>query len=116
MHKYLNVFSLKYVPFPLQTGRCTFGLTCPLCSDTFVAQLNAQAVKCSYAGYYEKYMTYPLTGRLPIPGTSTEADPGCDVWDEPFFAALNVNPAFNIYRIFDTVCARQSRLSVWRRR
>lgn len=31
-----------------------------------------------------------------------EADPGCDVWDSIFNAALIINPAFNIYRIFDT--------------
>jgi carboxypeptidase D len=49
----------------------------------------------------EKYVTYPPRGLLPLPGTSTEADPDCDVWDEIFEAALIVNPAFNIYRIFD---------------
>jgi len=51
----------------------------------------------------KKHVTYPPTGRLPLPGTSTEADPGCDVWDEIFDAALLVNPAFNPYHIFDTV-------------
>ena len=29
---------------------------------------------------------------------------GGDLWDEIFDAALIVNPAFDIYRIFDTVC------------
>lgn len=50
-------------------------------------------------------MTYPETpkGLLPLPGKSTEADRGCDLWDEIFDAAVTVNPAFNIYRIFDTV-------------
>jgi carboxypeptidase D len=51
----------------------------------------------------EKYVTYPPRGLLPLPGKSTEFDEGCDVWDEIFNAALIVNPAFNIYRIFDTV-------------
>ena len=51
-----------------------------------------------------KYVTYPPRGLLPLPGKSTEFDPGCDVWDEIFSAALLVNPAFNIYRIFDMVC------------
>ena len=51
----------------------------------------------------EKYVTYPPRGRLPLPGSSTEADPGCDVWDEIFDAALIVNPAFNMYHIFDMV-------------
>ncbi|KAH9910242.1 Alpha/Beta hydrolase protein, partial [Amylocystis lapponica] len=81
VHKYLDVFSLN---------------------DTFMTQLDAQAVRCGYADYFEKYVSYPPTGLLPLPGTSVEADPGCDVWDEIFYAAVVVNPAFNIYRIFDT--------------
>jgi len=51
----------------------------------------------------KKYVTYPPRGLLPLPGKSTRFDPGCDVWDEIFSAALLVNPAFNIYRIFDMV-------------
>lgn len=51
----------------------------------------------------EKYVTYPPQGLLPLPGTSTEGDGDCDVWDEILSAALLVNPAFNIYHIFDTV-------------
>lgn len=51
----------------------------------------------------EKYVTYPPRGPLPLPGTSTESDQGCDVWDEVFNAALLVNPAFNVYHIFDMV-------------
>ena len=51
----------------------------------------------------KKHVRYPPRGPLPLPGQSTEADPGCDVWDEIFNAALQVNPAFNIYRIFDMV-------------
>ncbi len=51
----------------------------------------------------ERHVTYPPQGLLPLPGTSTEADPDCDVWDEIFYAALIVNPAFNMYHIFDMV-------------
>jgi carboxypeptidase D len=51
----------------------------------------------------EKHVTYPPRGRLPLPGKSTEPEQGCDVWDEILFAALIVNPAFNIYHIFDMV-------------
>lgn len=81
VHKYQNVFALN---------------------QTFVEQLDATAAACGYTDYFEKYVTYPPTGLLPLPGTSVEADPGCDVWDAIFSAALIVNPAFDIYRIFDT--------------
>ncbi|KAI0352504.1 alpha/beta-hydrolase [Trametes cingulata] len=81
VHKYQNVFAFN---------------------QTFMAHLDSVAARCGYAGYVQKHVTFPPKGLLPLPGKSTEADPGCDVWDEIFDAALAVNPAFNIYRIFDT--------------
>ncbi|KAJ7735124.1 alpha beta-hydrolase [Mycena maculata] len=81
VHKYTNVFAFN---------------------QTFMAELDAIAERCNYTGYYEKFATYPPAGILPLPGTSTEANRGCDVWDTVFNAALITNPAFNIYRIFDT--------------
>jgi len=73
-----------------------------------MAELDKKAATCNYAGYVDKYVTYPPKGLLPLPGKSTDADEGCDLWDEIFHAALIVNPAFNIYRIFDTVSIRRS--------
>lgn len=57
----------------------------------------------------EKYVTYPPRGLLPLPGVSTDGDQSedCDVWDEIFYAALLVNPAFNMYHIFDTVSGKR---------
>ncbi|KAF8164723.1 alpha/beta-hydrolase [Crassisporium funariophilum] len=81
VHKYESVFSFN---------------------QTFMAQLDQVAAKCNYTGYMEKFVTYPPKGLLPLPGRSTFAERGCDVWDMIFDAALVVNPAFNIYRIFDT--------------
>ncbi|KAI0640566.1 alpha/beta-hydrolase [Trametes meyenii] len=81
VHKYEGVFSFN---------------------QSFLAHLDSVAERCNYAGYVEKHVTFPPKGPLPLPGRSTENDPGCDVWDEIFDAALAVNPAFNIYRIFDT--------------
>ena len=72
-------------------------------SQTFLAHLDSVATACNYSDYMKKHVTYPPKGRLPLPGTSTEFDPGCDVWTEILDAALLVNPAFNIYHIFDTV-------------
>lgn len=72
-------------------------------NQTFLAQLDALSKKCNYAGYINKYVTYPpKNGLLPLPGKSTSADRGCDVWDLIFNEALRINPAFNVYRIFDT--------------
>jgi carboxypeptidase D len=68
-----------------------------------LTSLVATAAKCGYTGYMDKYVTYPPAGPFPLPGTSTEADEGCDVWSDIVNAALGVNPAFNMYRIFDVV-------------
>jgi carboxypeptidase D len=47
------------------------------------------------------YATYPSNG--PLPTLSSLANTNeCDLWSVIFYAALIINPAFNIYRITDT--------------
>ncbi|EIN04304.1 alpha/beta-hydrolase [Punctularia strigosozonata HHB-11173 SS5] len=83
VHKYENVFAFN---------------------QTFMAELDSIAATCNYSDYFEKHVTFPPKGLLPFPtGTSSSRTArGCDVWDMIFDAALATNPAFNIYRIFDT--------------
>lgn len=73
-----------------------------------MAQIDAAAERCGYSTYSATHVTFPPKGLLPLPGKSTEGDPGCFLWEEVFDAALLVNPAFDIYRIFDTVCIQLS--------
>lgn len=68
-----------------------------------MAYLDKTAAACNYTGYMDKYVTYPPQGKLPLPGGSSRVQRGCDLWDAIFDAALVINPAFNIYRIFDVV-------------
>jgi carboxypeptidase D len=72
-------------------------------SRTFSKYIDEQNKNCNYAGYLDKYLKYPPTGLLPLPGNSTEFVPGCDIWSEIVKAASSINPGFNIYRIFDMV-------------
>ncbi|GJJ15863.1 hypothetical protein Clacol_010141 [Clathrus columnatus] len=72
-------------------------------NSTYMDHLEKKSARCNYTDYFEKHVTYPPKGLLPLPGTSTENDPGCDMWDDIFDAALTINPAFNIYRIFDVL-------------
>lgn len=65
-------------------------------------ELDAIAAQCGYADYMDKFVTYPPKGLFPLPGKSNFADNGCNVWYMIYNAALTINPAFNIYRIFDT--------------
>ena len=70
-----------------------------------MAELDEKALTCNYTGYVDKFVKFPPEVKsFPLPGRSTEADRGCDLWDLIFDAAVVINPAFNIYRIFDTVC------------
>ena len=99
VHKYESVFNLKYVYLFNTT---TVFLTKSR-SSTFMAQIDTLANNCGYTNYSATHVTYPPKGLIPLPGKSTEGDRGCRVWDSIFEAALLVNPAFDIYRIFDTV-------------
>ncbi|KAF8121422.1 Alpha/Beta hydrolase protein [Boletus edulis] len=71
-------------------------------NQTFLDYLDQTAAACNYTNYVSTYVTYPPNGLLPLPGNSVEFADGCDVWDDIFYAALIINPAFNIYRIWDT--------------
>ncbi|KAH9963660.1 Alpha/Beta hydrolase protein [Russula compacta] len=71
-------------------------------NQSFLAYIDDLANRCNYDSYLEKYLTYPPPpAPFPLPGTSTVADPGCDAWTAIFEAVLLLNPAFNVYRIFD---------------
>ncbi|KAI0820726.1 Alpha/Beta hydrolase protein [Trametes gibbosa] len=71
-------------------------------NQTFLAHINDTAERCGYAGYIDKYVTYPPKGPLPLPGDSIDVSRECNVWDEIMYAALAINPAFNVFRVFDT--------------
>ena len=65
-------------------------------------QLDALADQCGYTQYLETYLTYPPSGVQPTPNDTVSDE--CDVWFVILEEALRLNPAFNIYKIFDTVC------------
>jgi carboxypeptidase D len=75
-------------------------------SAAFLAKLAAMAMKCGYATYAAKHVTYPPKGPLPLPGSDVEFDDGCDVWSMVEAQATLNNPAFNIYRVYDVVRSR----------
>ncbi|KAI0265296.1 alpha/beta-hydrolase [Gloeopeniophorella convolvens] len=71
-------------------------------NQSFLAHIDQVADSCHYTSFMSKFMTYPPPpAPFALPGTSVEADAGCDVYTEIVEAALLLNPAFNIYRIFD---------------
>ncbi|KAH9997007.1 Alpha/Beta hydrolase protein [Russula vinacea] len=93
VHKNLNVFPFKSFQFVLNLH---ISVSHPaFVSQSFLAQIDQIADKCNYTSYLEKYLTYPPPP-APFPLlTSIETDPSIKS------AALRLNPAFNVYRIFD---------------
>jgi len=71
-------------------------------NETFMAHIQSVADSCGYTNYSETFVTFPPKGLLPVPGNNIEGTRSCQLWEQIFDAALLVNPAFNIYRIFDT--------------
>ncbi|KAH9046623.1 Alpha/Beta hydrolase protein [Lactarius hengduanensis] len=52
-------------------------------NQSFLAHIDQVADSCHYTSYLSEYLTYPPPpAPFPLPGASTEADPGCDVWTE----------------------------------
>ncbi|KAJ1302190.1 hypothetical protein OPQ81_001016 [Rhizoctonia solani] len=77
-------------------------------NSTFLANLQKVGKKCGFADYSKKYATYPPKGKLPLPSQAYTGTPNyagikdeCAIWDMIYEAAIQVNPNFNIYRIFD---------------
>ncbi|KAF8833005.1 alpha/beta-hydrolase, partial [Paxillus ammoniavirescens] len=69
-------------------------------NQTFLKYLDEKAARCNYTDYVSTYVTYPPKGLLPLPGGFADITAECDVWEDIFSAALLINPAFNMYRIW----------------
>ena len=67
-----------------------------------MAELEKISADCNYTGYAQKYLTYPPTTPVfPLPGISDDPEfVYCDIWNHIFRAALVLNPAFDIYFIY----------------
>ena len=88
-----DFIAVPVVPY-LNYWEDTFAL-----NETFVAAARERADSCGYTDYINTYLTYPPPGPLPLPKNSSL---DCDLFDDVFSAALEVNPCFNIYHILDT--------------
>jgi carboxypeptidase D len=104
VHKYEHVFAFKCVFQERAFGSLIRFL--PANSQTFLAQLDEMAETCGYSDYMSQHLKYPPNGSFPFSGNSVDPDPSCEVWDAIYNAALTINPAFNIYRIFDMMSSR----------
>jgi carboxypeptidase D len=75
--------------------------------DTFTEFMHDASQSCGYTDYMSKYLVYPAVGSqlVNLPGQDANNNylPGCDVFDQAFFAMEEVNPCFSPYSIFFAV-------------
>ncbi|KAG2094397.1 Alpha/Beta hydrolase protein, partial [Suillus discolor] len=82
-------------------------------NQTYTDYLNEKAATYNYTGYMDKYVTYPPTGLLPLPGDSIEFAEGCDVWDDIFYNALVINVKEAIHAPVETQWSECSNINVF---
>ncbi|KAG0141378.1 hypothetical protein CROQUDRAFT_663956 [Cronartium quercuum f. sp. fusiforme G11] len=99
-----NVVQNEIPAWPMvQRYEYVFGI-----NKTFKAELETLHHECGYADYISKYHTFPPPpGPFPIPAVGTYDDPSsvnetCALWEKIYNASVIVNPAFDVYHIFDT--------------
>lgn len=74
-------------------------------SKAFMAQIKSASDACGFTNFMDT-VTFPPKGLIALPaqsfsGTPTNVVRNCRIWDMVFEEASTVNPAFDIYRIFD---------------
>ena len=67
---------------------------------SYLASIHERANTCGYTEIFDTYLTFPPPG--PAPNTLNSSIPGCDLWDEIYYAVSLINPCFDIYQIATT--------------
>ncbi|MCJ1388992.1 hypothetical protein MMC18_001845 [Xylographa bjoerkii] len=65
---------------------------------SFTEHIHQVDARCGYTAFLNKYLAYPPTGLLPTPPMKEN----CDVWDAIYYAAIEIQPCFDIYQILTT--------------
>lgn len=73
-------------------------------NSSFFEAMEAYSEYCGYEDYREEYLQFPAPQRpFPLQANPYGDEPryACDIFDQVAWAALLVNPCFNIYRVSD---------------
>ena len=72
-------------------------------NSSYLSDLRSRADSCGYTDYLSKYLVYPPAGPQPSERDLPGSDSGsCDLWDDIYYAATDVNPCFDIYQVATT--------------
>ena len=67
---------------------------------SFMADIHNRSESCGYTAFINDYLVFPPAGPLPSPPNSSVK--GCDLWDDIYYAAIEINPCFDIYQVATT--------------
>ena len=73
-------------------------------NSSFNKAIHAKQDSCGYTAYLEKYLQFPPPpGPFPVLPDPYDSDNyTCDLFDDIYYALLEINPCFNIYHITQT--------------
>ena len=76
-------------------------------NDSFVEDIHARDAKCGYTDYMNKYLSFPPAGPQPyiLPGQDSDgvtSDECENIFNDVVYAAILVNPCFDIYQVATT--------------
>ena len=67
---------------------------------SYTEYLHNLSSECGYTDYLNEYLVYPPVGILPTPPNATNE--ACDVWTMIYYAAVEIQPCFDVYQILTT--------------
>ncbi|PKS12615.1 hypothetical protein jhhlp_000823 [Lomentospora prolificans] len=74
-------------------------------NQTFTELLHTRADECGYTQYLEEFLVFPPAGEQPsdLPGYNEDGfqKPECNMISQVFSAAIELNPCFTVYSVFD---------------
>jgi carboxypeptidase D len=71
-------------------------------NETFTDSIHQRADACNYTSFLDENLVFPPPGPLPTPPNIDGDMEGCDLWNDIYLAATEVNPCFDVYQVATT--------------
>ena len=70
--------------------------------ESFNIDIHERADACNYTSFLKDYLVFPPSGPQPPPPNVDKDIERCDLWTDIYYAAMEINPCFNVYQIATT--------------
>lgn len=93
----IDTVQQEYTAYPhVEKYRNIWGL-----NDTYMETLKGLHEQCGFKAFIDQYLTFPPSGVQPQLSWNYTANATCDIFDMAYYAAVDLNPCFNLYEIVD---------------